>query len=206
MKLSATEAAPERRQRRRGPGARSRHHLPLPVVAEAPRLDDGGKPGGVERRVQIRGRVETVEGGGGDAQFPEHLFLGQPVLGGGEGGRRRERRKPRSEVCGAPGRDILELVGDDVRARGDPRQTVRVVVRGPDHRAERAGGWFRGRLQEGEAAAQGNPLQGQHAGELPAAENGDPHGSASRGEPILRHAGDVTNRGWGKAWWGRGPP
>ena len=117
--------------------------LALPVVAEAPRLDDRRQPG----------LLEAAEAGGRDPQRAEELLLAQPVLAV------LERRDPgdRARAHGRLDGDVLELVRDDVRAAGEAAR-ARPRPRTRRRRAPRPprAGVGRG-VEEAEARPSGSP-------------------------------------------------
>src|SRR5262249_9776179 len=70
---------------------------------------------------------------------------------------------------------VLELVGDEVGALGELAQPPGVVEAGADPLAGDRGRTLLGRLEERERAAERAARQPQHAAELAAAQDADPH-------------------------------
>ena len=149
--------------------------LALAVIAEAARLEHRRAAGAGERRIDVGERRDRGEGRHGDAELGHQLLLGEAVLGHREAAARPGDTVTRAarNVDGG-GRDVLELVGDDVDGRGEIGER-RLVVVGRDGAG---GGDGEGRaLRVGAVDVAGEAELGrghrQHAAELAAAENAD---------------------------------
>jgi hypothetical protein len=130
--------------------------LSLPVVAQAPRLDERREP-----RV-----AEAAEPRGRDPQRAEELLLVQAVLAQLERLRSRHRTDTRGRLDG----DVLELVRDHRGAVGQPVERRRVVVRRHDELADLARTGVRRRVEEPEREPERKAGEAEHAPELTAAD------------------------------------
>ena len=90
-------------------------------------------------------------------------------------------RHPLGEIFDARQRHVLELKGDHIRPGRQPVQKGPIVELAPQTLGHRAGAGVSGRIEKQHPNTQGMPGQGQHAGQLPAAEHADDHVDGVRG-------------------------
>ena len=103
------------------------------------------------------------------------MLLGDPVLRDGQGAFGRVDGGVGCEPLGGVGRDVLELVGDDLCAADQACERFIVVVGRNDEFADFGGGAVGVGIKKAEAEAEGEPGEGEHAAELAAAEDADDH-------------------------------
>src|SRR5581483_4964697 len=97
--------------------------LPLAVVAEAARFEDGGKADFVDGSVQRDEVVDRSEGGDLQAAVDEEMLFEEAVLGGGDGACVGEEREAVEHVRV----DVLALDGEEVDVAGELGDGVRIV-------------------------------------------------------------------------------
>src|SRR5205807_752520 len=121
-------------------------------------------------------------GGDGKAVAGEELLFAQAVPADVQHLRRRVDRPQLGDRGERLGRDVLELEGDHVHAGGKAPGRVEVVVGGDDLLVgDLAGGAVVGRVEGVNAVAHAAGGDGEHAAELPAAEDADGAAGANDG-------------------------
>src|SRR5690625_86838 len=151
------------------------HILALAVITHATRLEHR-RPANPIKRIQQPGPARNRrERGNANIQRFEHALFHQPVLGCGKGiGGRAHRLSGVRQNFQRARRHVFELAGDVV-AVGQLHQRVPVVPLAHNQPADIAGtGVFR-RVDKRNPGAQRDTRQGQHAGQLAAAENARLH-------------------------------
>ena len=78
-------------------------------------------------------------------------------------------------------RDVLELVGDDLGAVGEPVEELGIVVLADQQLADVAGRRVRRRIEETEREAERDPRKREHPPQLAAADDADDHASSGSG-------------------------
>ena len=174
--LEQRRDAAEPGPRRVGVGGGPQHRLPFAVVAEPPRLEDGGAAQAGERPVEVSAIADGHEGGHRHAELPEERLLGETVLGDLEGRRRRKDGHAGGETVGGGHRHVLEFVGHGLQALGEAVEGRRVVVRSHDQLADGARRRAGVRVEDAEAEAQRKAGQREHPPELAAADDAERHG------------------------------
>ncbi len=166
----------ERGPRRLGVRRRPQHRLTLAVVAVAPRLQHGGQADRGDRPIEIGARVDGGERRRRDAEALKIGFLDEPILRDLERPRRREHRHALRQPARRLDRHILEFVSDDVGRPHEVIERLEVVELAADRVADLAGARVGRGVVRGAADAEGMRREGDHAAELPAAEDAEFHG------------------------------
>ena len=163
--------------------------LALAVVAEAGGLQHGG---GTDRRQASAQAVEAVDCGPGRwtaADALHEAFFADPLLRDAECARAWVDGDALGEPFHGLDRDVLELVGDDVAGVGEVGKDDAVVVVGARHRR----GGLRGDAllvgrEDVRVIAELGRGGGEHAAELPSAEDADGRSGGKRRHAIVFQA------------------
>jgi hypothetical protein len=155
--------------------------LPFAIIAEAGRLEDE-TAGGLDFGRHLRGASRLLIWRHRDAEIANEALFDQAVLRHGECRGTGTQRLQAGEDLGGAGRDVLELVGDDVDLSGEGGERRLVVIGGDGLvRGDLEGRALRiGTVDVGPEAEAGGG-QRQHAAELAAAEDADGRVERERG-------------------------
>jgi hypothetical protein len=166
--------------------------LALAVVAEPPGLQQRRRCERRRRTLRVGRRRDRGERRRRDPEAGEQLLLEEPVR------RHRQRARPRQhghlalESLGGDRRHGLELARHHVGRGGERRERPVVVPRAEHVVGHRARTRVGGGVEHREPHPERHAGEGEHPGELPAAEDADPHasrrGSGSASTASVRRA------------------
>ncbi len=145
--------------------------LALAVITQAPGLEDGRSTNNGQRAIEIGAGIDGLELGRLQTAFAEQRFLGQAVLRHGQRARRREYRHLPGQPVRRIGRHVFEVEGDHVDLGGKALQRLVVAPVGDHQGGHLAGTGIDGAIHHQAFHPQRRGRQGQHAGELSAAQN-----------------------------------
>ena len=154
-----------------GRGRVVQDRLALPVVAAAPRLEDGRSAERTDCRVEVGAAVDSPERRGPDPESGAGFLLGQPVLGDLERRGRREDGRDRAQGACRRGRHAFPFVGDDRGAGRRPPCGVEIVERAVDNAAGDTGSRLGSRIEKTECQPHRQARKAEHPPELTAAQH-----------------------------------
>ena len=164
-----------------GIGDRVQAELPLAVVTQPTRLQNGRRADRGQRLIQHLAGIHRHERGRLQATVAKHGLFGQAILRDGQGLRRGEHRHALGQPMRGFRGHILEIEGDHVDFRGKRFQRGVIGPVGHHQRRHLTGAGIGDAVHDQGLHAQRRRGQGQHAGQLTAAKN------AQHGLPISGH-------------------